>query len=415
MYILQCCHDALGHKGLYATAEMIKLRFWWPGLEDDINWYVGTCDTCQKRKAEIFKSPPVTTHTPSIFQVVHIDTLEMMPKSNGCKYILHGRCALSSWAEGRAVKHQRAKPIARWLYEDIITRWNCLHTMVTDNAPQFKAVVAWLRRLYGIEGITISPYNSKANAYIERPNFHLRESLAKAAGDELYKWYWYLPQVLWADRITVRKRKGVSPYFLVTSAHPTIPLDLLEATWLVEPPNSIMSEGELIGWRARALMKHRTDVLAMRERVSEEKAKRVLNFEKEYEHRIRDWQFEYGDLVLIRDSARKTSLDRKAYNKWFGPCIVLRQTASGAYICAEMSGYVLGERIAREHVIPYFARRKIEVPEKLEDWVDISRDAIRKLEAEPLTRLFKDTDDLLQEVDWPGQKLPEAGQKKIAV
>jgi hypothetical protein len=99
--------------------------------------------------------------------------------------------------------------------------------------------------------ITISPY--KANGVIERPNFDLREVLAKACPDELGKWYWYLPLVLWADRISIRKRKGVSPFYLVTGAHPTIPLDILEATWLVEPPNRILTDEELVGWRARAL------------------------------------------------------------------------------------------------------------------------------------------------------------------
>ena len=73
----------------------------------------------------------------------------------------------------------------------------------------------------------------------------------------------------------------------------------------------------------------------------------------------------------------------------------------------------MGERIARERVIPYFARRKIPVPEKLEDWVDISRDTICRLESEPLTRTLKDTDNLLQEVDWPGQKLSQADKKKL--
>ena len=160
-------------------------------------------------------------------------------------------------------------------------------------------------------------------------------------------------------------------------------------------------------------MKHRKDVILMRQKVGEEKGKRMMEFKREYEHQIRDWQFHYGDLVLIRDSARKMSLDRKAYNKWFGPCIVLRQTAGGAYICTEMSSVVLGERIARERVIPYFARRKILVPEKLEDWVDVSRDTIHQLESEPLTRMLKDTDDLLQEVDWPGQKLSQVDKKNL--
>jgi hypothetical protein len=66
--------------------------------------------------------------------------------------------------------------------------------------------------------------------------------------------------------------------------HPTIPLDILEVTWLVKPPNALMTTEELIGWCTRALTKHRKDVLQMREQVSEEKAKRLLEFEREFGH-----------------------------------------------------------------------------------------------------------------------------------
>jgi transposase InsO family protein len=133
--------------------------------------------------------------------------------------------------------------------------------------------------LYGITGITILPYNSKANAQIERPHKDLRSSLAKATNGQLSKWFWYLPHVLWADHITARKRFGMSSFFLATGAHPTIPLDILEATWLVNLPNRILTRGELIGFRARALAKHRADVLHMQERVHEEKVKRTLEYE----------------------------------------------------------------------------------------------------------------------------------------
>jgi hypothetical protein len=140
---------------MYATENMIKGRFWWPGIEGDVHWWVKTCDVCRKHQLEFHKLPPVLTHTPSIFQVLHCDTMEMSPTSNGCKYILHGRCTLSSWVEARAVKQQKTKDIARWLYEDIITRWCCLHTIIMDNAPQYKSAVAWLRHLYGIEGTVV--------------------------------------------------------------------------------------------------------------------------------------------------------------------------------------------------------------------------------------------------------------------
>ena len=53
--------------------------------------------------------------------------------------------------------------------------------------------------------------------------------------------------------MTIRKRKGCSPYFLVTGAHPSLPLDVAEATWLVKPPIGVLTEEELIGLRARVV------------------------------------------------------------------------------------------------------------------------------------------------------------------
>ena len=62
--------------------------------------------------------------------------------------------------------------------------------------------------------------------------------LYKACGGDISKWWWFLPHVLWADRISIRKHLGCSPFFMVTGAHPTIPLDVTEATWLVELPRA---------------------------------------------------------------------------------------------------------------------------------------------------------------------------------
>jgi hypothetical protein len=39
---------------------------------------------------------------------------------------------------------------------------------------------------------------------------------------------------------------GCSPYFAVTGAHPILPFDIAEATYLQPPPTSIMSTTDLI-------------------------------------------------------------------------------------------------------------------------------------------------------------------------
>jgi hypothetical protein len=106
--------------------------------------------------------------------------------------------------------------------------------------------------------------------------------LYKACGGDVSKWWWFLPHVLWADHISIRKRLGCLPFFMVTGVHPTIPLDVTEATWLVELPDHVLTDDELIGFRARALTKHKMHVDEMHTRVSKAKIKWLLWYEKDH-------------------------------------------------------------------------------------------------------------------------------------
>jgi len=65
----------------------------------------------------------------------------MNPPSNGCKYIVYGRCGLLSWMEARALKEENAKSIGQWLFKDVICRWWSLVKIVTDNGSSFKKAV----------------------------------------------------------------------------------------------------------------------------------------------------------------------------------------------------------------------------------------------------------------------------------
>ena len=381
MYMMTAAHDHNGHRGFFATKMLLTDRFWWPEMEKDISWFIKTCHPCQERQAKLVKIPPTITHTPSIFEILHADVMHMSPASNGCKYITHGRDRTTSWAEARALRDEKARSIALWLYEDILCRWGSLHTIVTDNGEPFRAAVDWAKKKWGIAHITISPYNSKANGTIERPHWDIRQMLYKATGmNNTNKWYWFLNAVLWADRVSIRKRLGCSPYFMVTGADPILPLDIKEATWLVRPPVGIISEEELIGNRARALAKHRIHVNQMRKRIHKQKLERLLRYEKDNEAVIKDYKFEPGDLVLVRNTVVESSLNRKMKPGYLGPMIVVKENKGGSYILAEVTGAVWHRKVAKFRVVPYFAREKIDIPEGILAVIDASEEDLVHIE-----------------------------------
>ena len=184
---------------------------------------------------------------------------------------------------------------------------------------------------------------------------------------------------MWADRITVRKRLGCSPYFITTGAHPTLPLDIVEATWLVDLPNGKLSTADLIGYRARALAKHKDHVENIRKRVSKKKLDDLRRYEREHHHKIKAYDFKPGSLVLVRNTAVEMSLDKKMKPRYLGPMVVVTRNRGGAYIVAELDGSVWHEKIGAFRLVPYFARHEIDLPGGIEAFVDIAKKTIDDL------------------------------------
>ena len=86
--------------------------------------------------------------------------------------------------------------------------------------------------------------------------------------------------------------------------------------------------------------------------------------------------------------------------RYLGPLIVISRNRGGAYILAELDGSVFDRPIAAFRVIPYFARRKIDLP-PLDNLLDISRQRLTELESTDNTELDDnspdDTDFLLDD------------------
>ncbi|KAG6873577.1 hypothetical protein C0992_008548 [Termitomyces sp. T32_za158] len=180
---------------------------------------------------------------------------------------------------------------------------------------------------------------------------------------------------------------------MVTGAHPVIPLDLAEATWLVELPDGPLTTEELIGYRARALAKHYQHVEEMRERVGKDKLKWALKFAEEHKNSIKDYNFKPLDLVLVKNMITESSFSAKMMPRFHGPLVVIAKTKGGNYIVAELDGSVWQARVAAFRVVPYKARKKLTLPQGLEKWVDITPAKLKELREElhkPTEAIFKD-------------------------
>jgi hypothetical protein len=371
-------HNDTGHRGYYASHALLAERYWWPFIGRDLAWYVRTCHICQVRQTRQIVIPPTVATPAPLFAKMHMDTMHLT-RSGGFAYIVQGRCSLTHYPEFRMLRKETAQAIGDWIFQDILCRWGTLVEIVSDNGKPFVAALGHLEKKYHIKHIRISGYNSRANGIVERSHFDVRQALFKASGGVENKWSQAAQSVFWSERVTPRKRMGCSPYFAVTGTHPLLPFDIIEANYLAPPPDSLLSTTDLIARRAITLQKRQEDLARLRARVHDARNRAALRFEREHTATIRDYDFKRGDLVLVRNTAIEKALNRKMRPRYLGPLIVVSRNRGGAYIICDLDGTLSHAPIAAFRVVPYLARRNIDIPD-LEKHIDVSSGRLRELE-----------------------------------
>ena len=262
--------------------------------------------------------------------------------------------------------------LGKWILHDIIYRWGLLLEIITDNGP------AYLEKHYHMKHIRISGYNSCANGIVEQSHFKVREAIFKACNGDKSKWSGVAYSVFWAERVTIRCRMGCSPYFAATGTHPLLLIDIVEANYLLLPPDSILSSTDLITWCAITLQTGCDQLSKLTEQVYQARVSVVIRFKKNHWHTIHDYNFQLGNYVLIKNTAIEKALNRKMQPQYLGPLIFLSGNEGGTYIILELDGSVFNWPMTAFWVISYFARQKLKIP-PLEELINISQEQLQEL------------------------------------
>ena len=322
MKILHATHDEVTHKGYFVTSSHIVKHFWWPDMLSNIARFVKTCLLCQLQQTQQILIPPTVPLPAPLFAKMHMDTMHL-PISGGFKYIIQGRCTLSHWPEFRCLRVETAHTLSEWIYQDVLCRWGTLSEIVTDNGPAFVKACEQLLKKYHVNHIHILGYNLWANGLVKQPHFDIQQALFKVALGDQSHWSQSTYSVFWADCITTRCRMGCSLYFATTGTHPILPIDIVEASYLLPPPNAPLSSMELIANRALTLQKRHDQVTKLHFKVYAAHIQAVIRFEQEHANIVKDFNFQPSDLVLAHNAAIERALNRKMRTRYLGPLVVI--------------------------------------------------------------------------------------------
>jgi hypothetical protein len=86
--VIEMHHDKVfaGHQGVKRTRDLIKLNYFWPYMDRDVETYVRQCESCTKFKVGRQPTAPLVGELPemtSSFEMTSIDICGLIQKRKG--------------------------------------------------------------------------------------------------------------------------------------------------------------------------------------------------------------------------------------------------------------------------------------------------------------------------------------------
>ena len=228
--IIKLCHG-IAHHSSNRTTNIVSNRYYWMGMNKDVKEFCRNCIDCQQSKIDKhIVIPPQQIEIPKgRFVHVNMDIVGPLPvtKCSGNRYLLTCIDRFSRWPEAWPIPDITTETVARKFVEEWVSRFGIPAKITTDRGPQFQAdLYRKFADLLGVQLISTSAYNPRANGMIERFHRSLKSAIKASCGN----WEEVLPLVLLGLRTIVREDLQSSSAELLYGEPITIPADLLTNT-----------------------------------------------------------------------------------------------------------------------------------------------------------------------------------------
>lgn len=360
LHVLRAYHDhpLSGHMDYSRTYAKILTKYYWPSLRSDCDNYVKSCLTCSTGKTpRRTRTIPQGIHPPvwAPFQRLSMDFLSLSETERGNTHVLVVICAFSRWVEIFPTKDEQAETVARTLYDNIITRFGCPKTLLSDHGPSFTAaVIKELCIILGIKKLFTTPYHPQSNGLVERSNSTILSTLRSYVDDFGKDWDLHLPSVRFAINTISNTTTNETPYYIVFGKDAPLPIDLTFLHYNESNISDLTSYSQEIIRRLRQAYHTVTS--------SYEKTLQKNKTHKD-KHANKVLSFSVSQKVWLYVPINKDGYNRKLYHPWHGPYRVIEKfsdTTYGILPCDGSTTVILKVHVSR---LKLYIERTINIPD----------------------------------------------------
>ena len=221
------CHDQVGHLGQDRVLELLRDRFFWPGMHMDVASYINSCPRCVRRKTQPDTAPLHNIEATHPLELVHLDYLQIEPSKGNIENVLIVTDHFTRYAQAYPSKSQTALATAKLLWNNFIIHYGFPDKIISDQGRNFESeLLANLCEVAGVQKLRNTPYHPQTNGQCERFNSTLLNMLGTLTPEQKKDWKTYVPAMVHAYNCTRNTATGYSPYYLLFGREPRLPIDV---------------------------------------------------------------------------------------------------------------------------------------------------------------------------------------------
>ena len=365
--ILQQMHNSVlsGHLGWKKTLEKLLQRFYWFNVRDDVHMWLLKCDTCAAIKSphQNPKAPLGKMQVGAPLDRISTDflgPLPLTPRNN--RYILLATDHFTKWVEIMAVPDQTAKTCANKLLNEVIARYGCPLTILSDQGAAYEsAIFHELCQLLEIRKTRTSPRNPRCNGQAERFNRSLLRMIKAYLQGEQENWDMNLGCLAAAYRATPCESTGLTPNLLMLGREVRLPAELMYGSQS-NATSEIQSYGEYVE-HLKTRIEHAHEVARKHLLTSATRQAEI------YDAKLSFYQYQVGDLVWVALEGCRPGLSPKLQATYRGPCIIVYKYNDLNYR-VQLSQFGLERVLHHNKLKPYEG-------ENIPSWIQTVRSMIR--------------------------------------
>jgi transposase InsO family protein len=234
--LLQQHHDdpIAGHFGVARTTELLRRKFYWPGMTRDIAEYVATCDTCQLRKVHRHKPYGELQSIPipaGPGDSISLDFITDLPpsKRNGTVYdailVVVDRYTKYAWFIPTS-KKLKAEDFATLMFNSVFSHIGYPRSIISDRGSIFTSKY-WKALCFqlGVQRRLSTAFHPQTDGQTERMNQVLEHYLRTYTNMRQDDWASLLTTAQFAANNAVNASIGTTPFRALMGFNPRLPFE----------------------------------------------------------------------------------------------------------------------------------------------------------------------------------------------